>query len=499
MYYIRTMKKLLIGIGILLLIVVGICFFNPGILFAFPQTQHLGLLLEGDRSAEFYFKPDQKNRDTIYMKGVICSTTLKDIKAAFDNAPEVTTLVMEDVPGSIDDVINLEASKEIRNRGINTYIPENGMVASGGTDMFLAGKLRDAHDTAKFGVHSWGGENDSVALDFPRDDEEHVKYLDYYREMEIPEEFYWYTLEAAPADDIHWMTNDELAIYDVLNAKSPSLELLRIQEELASDEFEGREAGKNEKAQNLILDYFESIGLQKFNNSYTSSFHFEHEETKEAVEGTNIIGFVKGNTYPDKYIVIGAHYDHLGVRDSVIYNGADDNASGTSALLVMGKYFSQHQPEHSIIFAAFDAEEMGLWGSRYFVSTPPVSLSSIVLNINMDMISRNPKNEIYVVGTHQYPQFKPLIAEVGKTLHLTISYGHDDPNDTTKDYWMESSDNGSFFEKDIPNITFSEEDHPGYHKPTDDFEFIDQEFYKNVHLLVQKSIIDIDKNFPTKE
>ena len=142
---------------------------------------------------------------------------------------------------------------------------------------------------------------------------------------------------------------------------------------------------------------------------------------------------------------------------------------------------------------------MGLHGSKHFVNSPPVPLSKIVLDFNFDMISRNPKNEIYVVGTHQYPQFKTLIASVAQEMPLTISYGHDDPNDKTKDYWMKSSDNAPFFEKGIPNITFSEEDHPDYHQSTDDFEAINPEFYQNVVLFIQKSIVTIDNNFPKTE
>ena len=200
----------------------------------------------------------------------------------------------------------------------------------------------------------------------------------------------------------------------------------------------------------------------------------------------------------NEYIIIGAHYDHLGIVNDTIYNGADDNASGTAALLTLAKHFVTHQPEHSIVFAAFDAEELGLHGSRHFVDHSPMPLAAIKLNFNFDMISRNPKNEIYVVGTHPYPQFKPLVSVIAKTSPLKVSYGHDDLKDTTKEYWMYSSDNAPFHKKGIPNITFSEEDHPGYHKPTDDFEYVNPEFYRNVVQLIQKTITHIDQNFPNK-
>ena len=87
---------------------------------------------------------------------------------------------------------------------------------------------------------------------------------------------------------------------------------------------------------------------------------------------------------------MSAHYDHIGVRNGQVFNGADDNASGTAALFALGKYFSEHRPEHTVIFAAFDAEEAGEWGSKSFVKQPPVPAASIVVNINMDMIARDP-------------------------------------------------------------------------------------------------------------
>lgn len=474
-----------------------------GLFYVLPSCviskQRKFLQKEGEQAATFYFKKGQKTKDSVYMKGVIYAGTLQDIRKVLTQNKEITTLVMEDVPGSIDDEINLLASREIRKRGINTYIPKNGKVASGGTDMFLAGKQRNIHPTARLGVHSWSGD-EKTALEYPRNHKEHQKYLKYYQEMGIPSDFYWYTLKAAPAESIHWMTSGEIDQYKVITASTPSeLDLagmLSIQKTLSSDEFKGRATGSNQLAQTLIIKEFKQAGLTPFNNSFKRPFTFK-ERKKAPRTGTNLVGYLKGKKYPNKYIVIGAHYDHLGVVKGVIYNGADDNASGTSLLITLAKYFVKFRSDHSIIFAAFDAEELGLFGSKHFVTKPPVPLSQIVLNLNFDMISRNAKNEIYVVGTHDYPQFKPLVAKAARGSKLKVSYGHDDPKDTSKDYWMHSSDNAAFFAKKIPNITFSEEDHPGYHKPTDDFENIHPDFYKNVAKLILKSIKKIDVNFPT--
>lgn len=490
------MRKIIIASGILLVILLMTIFYLPEILYTTAFGQKLLLKMEGDQVAKFYYKKKQIGKDTIYMKGVIYSNTLDDIQEVLEANPDITTLVMEDVPGSIDDEINLMASLEIRKHNINTYIPKDGMVASGGTDMFLAGKKRAVHFTARLGVHSWAG-IDSVALDYPRNHIEHKKYLDYYSEMDIPTDFYWYTLEAASADDIHWMSPEEIKKYEIVTGPFIGPEILEIQKKLSSDEFKGRATGDNEEAQDFISNYFEAIGLSMFMDTYDTPFVYQKKIKQR--HGTNIVGYVEGITSPDRYIVIGAHYDHLGIKKGEIYNGADDNASGVAALLYLAKYFSNNQPEHSVIFAAFDAEELGLYGSKAFVNDPPVLLSKVRLNINFDMISRNDNNEIYIVGTYPFPQFKPQIEEIAKSSQLIVSFGHDDPDDETKEYWMYSSDNGPFFRKGIPSITFSEEDHPDYHQSTDDFDKINPGFYIDVVNLIQQIIVDIDQNFPVSK
>ncbi len=492
----KNVKRGVIVLLICIVVLIGVIYFFPQVLYNSALGQKAILTFSGEKVATFYFKEDQTKMDTLYMKGIIYRNTHNDIQKVLNENPQVTTIAMIDVGGSIDDEINLIASQEIRKRKINTYLPKNAMVASGGTDMFLAGTKRKIHPTAKLGVHSWS-DGTKGGNEYPQDHPDHIKYLEYYSEMQIPLKFYWYTLNAASAEDIHWMTPSEIKQYKIETNKAS--ELLSLQKKMSSDEFLGRRTGNNLKTQDLIKSYFKEIGLRQFKNAYSSQFSFIEEQTKKQRTGTNIMGYVKGKKHEAKYLVIGAHYDHLGVVNDTIYNGADDNASGTAALLVLAKYFVKHQPEHSIIFVAFDAEELGLFGSKSFVQEPPVPLTDIKLNINFDMISRNPLNEIYVVGTYDYPQFKPLIQSVAKPSSLKVSYGHDNPDDTTKDYWMLSSDNGPFHKKGIPNITFSEEDHPGYHHPTDDFENIHPVFYKNVVTLIQKVIEKVDQQFPDND
>jgi len=152
---------------------------------------------------------------TAYMHGVIGGATPDALRALLDDHPNVDRIVMVDVPGSMDDEANLEAARLLRDAGIATHVPNDGVIASGGVDFFLAGARRTAERGARFGVHSWGG--DSLdGRDVPRDDPQHRLYLDFYRDIGIDASFYWFTLEAAPAAGIHWMTDPELAQYHVL-------------------------------------------------------------------------------------------------------------------------------------------------------------------------------------------------------------------------------------------------------------------------------------------
>ncbi|MEP1095780.1 MAG: hypothetical protein ABJG78_11765 [Cyclobacteriaceae bacterium] len=210
------MKKILLRFTGLIVSLVALFLVFPELLFDSAWGQRFYLWTDGAQAANFSFKDGEVSGDTVFMNGDIYKGTLTDMEELLKAHPEITTLVMNYVPGSIDDEANLLASREIRKNKINTYVPEGGMIASGGTDMFLAGVKRNAHETAKIGVHSWGG-GDKMATEYPREDEVHEIYLDYYEEMSIPLEFYWYTLEAASADSIHWMTVEEIKKYQVTN------------------------------------------------------------------------------------------------------------------------------------------------------------------------------------------------------------------------------------------------------------------------------------------
>ncbi|HLA95932.1 MAG TPA: M20/M25/M40 family metallo-hydrolase [Pyrinomonadaceae bacterium] len=272
-------------------------------------------------------------------------------------------------------------------------------------------------------------------------------------------------------------------------------QLLRDVEILSADDMEGRSADRPamQKARDYVEKRFKESGVQTFGSSFRQEFDITQRGKTETLKGVNFVGLIKGKKSADKYIVITAHYDHLGIHNGEIYNGADDNASGTAALFAMAKYFSEHQPDHSLIFVAFDAEEKGLLGARHFVANLPVKKESVVLNINMDMISRNDKGELYATGSFSYPQLKPLLEAVKKKAAIKLMIGHDDPK-LGKDDWTTQSDHAAFHLEKIPFIYFGVEDHKDYHKPTDDFANIQPEFYIKAVETVIEAVRIIDKS-----
>jgi Zn-dependent M28 family amino/carboxypeptidase len=267
-------------------------------------------------------------------------------------------------------------------------------------------------------------------------------------------------------------------------------ELLNDVKILSRDSMEGRATGAigNERARSFILSRIREIGLTPLHNEFVQPFTFSTTEGDR--KGMNVIAGIDSNG-SENYIVISAHYDHVGIRNDQIYNGADDNASGVAALLSIGKYFIQNQPEHNLIFAFFDAEELGLQGARSFVRNNNLP---IILNINLDMISRNEKNEIYIAGTHQNPELKNRVEKaLEDTGSVKVLFGHDTPGAGGHD-WTNSSDHGPFHQAGIPFLYFGVEDHEDYHRPTDDFQKIDPQFYSEVVNILIQVISQLDKN-----
>ncbi|NAS31710.1 M20/M25/M40 family metallo-hydrolase [Flavobacteriaceae bacterium R38] len=259
---------------------------------------------------------------------------------------------------------------------------------------------------------------------------------------------------------------------------------------LSSDAFEGRRTGEkgNAMAQEYIIKEFKKLNVDAFGSKYKHAFSFK--AGGKEYNGVNVLAQFKGTEYPNKYVVVSAHYDHLGVKDGKVYNGADDDASGIAALFSFAEYLSKNPPKHTVVLAAFDAEELGLQGAKYFVEK--MKNTTIVTNLNMDMISRSPKNEIYVVGTRYNKNLKAIVEKFKNPTSTKLLVGHDGTDG--KQDWTYSSDHGPFHRAKIPFLYFGDEDHPGYHNPTDDFENITPEFYKNSVKIILSLFKEIDKS-----
>lgn len=275
-----------------------------------------------------------------------------------------------------------------------------------------------------------------------------------------------------------------------------SVQLIKDIRTLSDDKFEGRRTGTkgSRMAQFYLLDRFKQSGLQPFNHTYEYPFYYQ--EGDKQVMGTNLYGYIKGKSA--SVIVISAHYDHLGIRkdqagkDS-IYNGADDNASGVGSLLALLGYFRKHTPEHTLIFAAFDGEEEGLKGAAAFVKQAPVPISSFLLNVNLDMVSRNDKNELYVCGLTPYPALKKFVdAAAAKPGTVKLIAGHDHKEDAGNN-WISQSDQYEFHKLKIPFLYFGVEDHPDYHKLSDEFEHIQPSFYYQATNHILNVVLAADK------
>lgn len=152
--------------------------------------------------------------DKLYISGTLNAQTYDELKGILDSNPQLKTVVLEDIDGSIDDDVNLETGLLIHQAGLNTFVPKHGFIESGAVDLFCAGKERVAERGAHIGVHAWSETTytgkDMSGDTLTKDSPEHDMYLDYFREVDCPESFYWFTLQAAPADGMHRMTETEL-------------------------------------------------------------------------------------------------------------------------------------------------------------------------------------------------------------------------------------------------------------------------------------------------
>jgi len=269
---------------------------------------------------------------------------------------------------------------------------------------------------------------------------------------------------------------------DLPGIESISVDDLRSHiEYLASDRLQGRAAGTkgNDAAAIYISKQFKSYGLDRLAANGRNWFQdFEAESNRyKTVPTRNVLGIVRGTdeTLADECVIVGAHFDHVGLGDfgsrerqrsgleDRIHNGADDNASGSAAMLELAQAFGEHPARRSIVFIAFSAEELGLLGSYHYCKEPQVPLEATVAMFNIDMIGRSVDDYLFVGGVETSPAWGRLLEEhvVGAGLDLERGAGGRAP-----------SDNTPFFEKGIPVLFFHTNVHVDYHRVSDHAEFI---------------------------
>lgn len=252
----------------------------------------------------------------------------------------------------------------------------------------------------------------------------------------------------------------------------------------SADNMAGRAPGTDAsaKARGMIVDRFEKLGVLPVNGTYEHGFTYgpftnptSGEDAVPDKPGTNVMGVIKGTGDSRLVMVVTAHYDHLGVKDGEIYNGMDDNASGVTGLLAVAEYFSQNAPQHDVMMVALDAEEDSFGGARDFITNPPLQQERIAFNLNFDMISRGDNGILWASGAAHWPKLKPMIETVAADAPVTVKMGFD--TEDGRDDWTMLSDHMVFFRAGIPHLYLGVEDHPDYHKPSDTFDKVDQDWF----------------------
>lgn len=265
---------------------------------------------------------------------------------------------------------------------------------------------------------------------------------------------------------------------------------------LSADDMEGRLIGSpgGARARAYILGRLKEIGADPVLGG-TFEHPFETARGGKAVTGVNLLASISGTGGSNRAILVMAHYDHVGVQNGQIYNGADDNASGVATLLMIAASFKESAPLHDVIVAVVDGEEGGLSGARAMVADPAFrgGLDRVVLAVNFDMLSRSDKNELYVSGAYHFPWLKPRLEAIARDAKVTLKLGHDTPEPKADD-WTMQSDHGAFHAIGRPWVYFGVEDHPDYHKPTDDFPAIPQDFFRRSAATTELAVRAFDRD-----
>lgn len=260
---------------------------------------------------------------------------------------------------------------------------------------------------------------------------------------------------------------------------------------VASDEMEGRETGSKgqKKAGEYLISQYEKNkipfppGAENYYQKIPAAF-LNAKYNENLPDSENIWAFIKGSEKPDEILVISAHYDHVGIKDGEVYNGADDDGSGTVALLEIAKAFriaqkKGHGPKRSILFLHVTGEEHGLHGSRFYSENPLFPIANTIADINIDMIGRrdeahaNSNNYVYVIGSDYLSTDLYNACETANKeyVHLDLDYKYNDRKDPNRFYYR--SDHYNFAKHGIPSVFLFNGVHADYHKATDEVDKIE--------------------------
>jgi Zn-dependent M28 family amino/carboxypeptidase len=271
----------------------------------------------------------------------------------------------------------------------------------------------------------------------------------------------------------------------------------------ASDEFEGRDTGEpgQKKAVNYLKDFYinqsikSPLGGTKYFQEVPSAYLSNNRRGMTLKDSENVVAFIKGTEKPDEIVVISAHLDHEGVKNGEIYNGADDDGSGTVAILEIAEAFKKAAdagkgPKRSLLFLHVTGEEKGLLGSKYYTENPIFPLANTVTDLNIDMIGRvderhkGKPNYIYLIGADKLSTELHNISEAmnKKYTNVNLDYKYNDENDPNRFYYR--SDHYNFAKHNIPVIFYFNGTHADYHQPTDTPDKINYKLLENRTRLV---------------
>lgn len=279
----------------------------------------------------------------------------------------------------------------------------------------------------------------------------------------------------------------------------PDKAVLRHLHYLSSDSLEGRQVGTKggELSQDYIVSQLKINTIKPLAEEYLVDFSIVG--LFSAIRGRNVVGLIKGTEFPEKFIVLSAHFDHIGGRGNKIYNGADDNASGTSALLYYAKKLQQSPLRYSVILLFTDGEEVNLNGAKAFIKQNPTLLANIVLNINLDMIagSATTKYLRYISrGLNKLLGEDKILALQQQNYAIQLKKGFRQQrlrgNKNIK--WQIASDHGVFYRQNIPFIYYGVGNHQNYHQTSDTYENINQQFFISAVDVIYQQITFIDQN-----